>query len=549
MPTIVSKSSVYYPGEKPWSIPNIHRFRKQILSNAWQQTLDRVNVLGDNLEYGHAGCVNALSWARDGEILLSSGDDTTVQIWRMDPGNITKEYPFVCRSVISTGHRANIFNVQMLPYSSRIVTVAGDKEVRVFDVEIPSKYDVNRSEYSSAQCRTHTLLCHQDRVKRIVTEESPNSFLTVAEDRTVRQHDLRTSHRCRSACPTPIVRMKHELSTLASSPLTPYHIVVAGASPYGYLFDRRYTGRDIQKEWGMDSDGLTTCVRRFGRSGKVENPTRAYFTGDHITGARMSSENGHEVLLSYSGDGVYLFSTLDDPSSNSDTSNPETPKSSARSGRQKSPEEEEQLPAYSEDSGDMNLDEEALPLLERLGEEDEGGGGDDDDDSDDEEEDMDTNPEEMFEPGVPVIRPRHRYAGARNVDTVKDVNFLGPFDEFVVSGSDDGNFFVWNKSTKKLHGIYEGDGSVVNVIEPHPHLPLVAVSGIDCTVKLFAPVRGDSKFSRIQNAENIMRHNAERRRNHQYIRRIDLVSLLTSMRAASTNGGQLGEDAAECVNQ
>jgi len=129
---------------------------------------------------------------------IISSASSSVQIWRMDPGNITKEYPFVCRSVISTGHRANIFNVQMLPYSSRMcvwnyfqcfnvftgpfsVTVAGDKEVRVFDVEIPSKYDVSRNEYSSAQCRTHTLLCHQDRVKRIVTEESPDSFLTVAE--------------------------------------------------------------------------------------------------------------------------------------------------------------------------------------------------------------------------------------------------------------------------------------------------------------------------------------------------------------------------------
>jgi hypothetical protein len=54
----------------------------------------------------------------------------------------------------------------------------------------------------------------------------------------------------------------------------------------------------------------------------------------------------------------------------------------------------------------------------------------------------------------------------------------------VVSGSEDGNFFVFRRSTGELHGIYEGDGSVVNVIEGHPHLPLVAVSGIDHTVKV-----------------------------------------------------------------
>lgn len=64
------------------------------------------------------------------------------------------------------------------------------------------------------------------------------------------------------------------------------------------------------------------------------------------------------------------------------------------------------------------------------------------------------------------------------------VNFLGPDDQWVVSGSDDGNFFVWEKDSAVLKGIYEGDSSVVNVIEGHPHFPLVAVSGIDITVKV-----------------------------------------------------------------
>jgi DDB1- and CUL4-associated factor 8 len=67
------------------------------------------------------------------------------------------------------------------------------------------------------------------------------------------------------------------------------------------------------------------------------------------------------------------------------------------------------------------------------------------------------------------------------------VNFLGPHDEFVTSGSDDGNFFIWDKATAALRGIYEGDSSVVNMVEGHPHLPLVAVSGIDTTVKVIRP--------------------------------------------------------------
>lgn len=89
---------------------------------------------------------------------------------------------------------------------------------------------------------------------------------------------------------------------------------------------------------------------------------------------------------------------------------------------------------------------------------------------------------------VPIVYPRQRFTGHLNIETVKEVNFLGTHDEYVVSGSDDGNFFVWDSHTAELLGIWQGDGSVVNVVVPHPTLPVLAVSGIDDTVKLFGPV-------------------------------------------------------------
>lgn len=95
-------------------------------------------------------CVNALSWAEDGKLLLSGGDDTTyallfwlylrhvdlfvpsVRLWRLDESNTTTAYPYVCQSVINTGHTANIFNAQMLPGSTRMCVIY--VTVRLLDV-------------------------------------------------------------------------------------------------------------------------------------------------------------------------------------------------------------------------------------------------------------------------------------------------------------------------------------------------------------------------------------------------------------------------------
>ncbi|KAG6860377.1 hypothetical protein C0995_011984 [Termitomyces sp. Mi166 len=495
----------------------VEKLRRLQLSQALQHTLDRVNVLGEPQgSHGHTGCVNALSWARNGELLLSGGDDTTVRIWGIDPADTSQDYPFVCRSVIHTGHTANIFSAHMLPCSSRIATVAGDRQVRVFDIgeaALAASANGKETSYSPRQSLIHKLRCHDDRVKRIVTEHSPDLFLTVGEDGTVRQHDLRTSHDCRrDPCPIPLVKLNHELSTLSLSPLTPHLFVVAGESPFGYLFDRRHVGRNLRTEWGMpyplDADtSLTTCVRRFGRPKASAGETQRH-RREHITGARMSASNGHEVILSFSGDGVYMYSTYDDPEHERTPSSLSSPLLSSnakvehksRSAKEKTPERPDyggmDIDAASSsfmlDIGpdlEQSSDEESQSLIDQ----EDVVTNDDDDDEDEnylEFEDLRKHDENNYLPSVPVVLPRQRYSGARNVATIKDgksteiyLPMPCPNDEFVASGSDDGNFFLWRKATGALHGIYEGDGSVVNMIEGHPHLPLVAVSGIDYTVK------------------------------------------------------------------
>ena len=70
-------------------------------------------------------------------------------------------------------------------------------------------------------------------------------------------------------------------------------------------------------------------------------------------------------------------------------------------------------------------------------------------------------------------------AGHRNAQTVKGVAFAGADDGLVLSGSDCGHVFIWDKATGRLQRFLEGDQHVVNCLESHPFLPLtIATSGV-----------------------------------------------------------------------
>ncbi|KAK7261399.1 hypothetical protein RIF29_27708 [Crotalaria pallida] len=84
------------------------------------------------------------------------------------------------------------------------------------------------------------------------------------------------------------------------------------------------------------------------------------------------------------------------------------------------------------------------------------------------------------------------YSGHRNAQTIKGVNFFGPNDEYVLSGSDCGHIFIWKKKGAELVRLVVGDQHVVNQLEPHPHIPILATCGIEKNVKIWAPLPTDT---------------------------------------------------------
>ncbi|WVF73160.1 hypothetical protein IAT40_007979 [Kwoniella sp. CBS 6097] len=298
-------------------------------------TLDRVQVLGE--DDGHTGCVNALSWSDDGKTLLSGSDDTRICIWQPDshPSSASSSssslatrspHPLKLTETIQTGHRANIFSAKFLPNASTptVVSCAGDRDVRVMEVERLVRDSASGELDGSRGDGVTILRCHKDRTKRISTENSPYLFLTVSEDGTVRQHDLRRPHTCRSECPDPLFYAPRgvDLYSLSVSTVTPHMFAVAGRTDCAFVCDRRMLPRQTPS-WGphVRSSGQVHCVRRLGLPDEEwdkvspRSGDRMYGDERHITCVRMSPEHADEVAVAFARHSTSLFSIYDSPPS------------------------------------------------------------------------------------------------------------------------------------------------------------------------------------------------------------------------------------------
>ncbi len=59
--------------------------------------------------------------------------------------------------------------------------------------------------------------------------------------------------------------------------------------------------------------------------------------------------------------------------------------------------------------------------------------------------------------------------------------------QYIVAGSDEGYIFCWDRKSANVVAVLNGDESIVNCLQGHPADCLLATSGIETVVRLWAP--------------------------------------------------------------
>ncbi|XP_067945714.1 DDB1- and CUL4-associated factor 6-like [Watersipora subatra] len=437
----------------------------------------------------HKGCVNTIAWNSSGEYILSGSDDLKLVVTNPFNGKVAARLP--------SGHKRNILQAKFLPVSGNRRLISSDMAGTVSYTQLERPQLYGKSLFN----------CHSRTVYQLQTIfGEPNLFFSSSEDGTVRWYDTRIKESCveEDCSENVLLDLQFGVNSIDIDPIRSHYLATGTNDSTIRIFDRRM---------------LSECYMRNVSVREYHVPRPANSTGlgltSHITCLKYDS-TGSKLLANVTTsqlieldcwtDEVECFEeppivTAEEPRAPPDSRNmrvrmrgdwSDTGPSAvldheATDGRELSRSEQ----IFREMSTALtNLLRARAEAVYHA----------------DEEESSDSrNPDEQPAASGPVepssenaagiqggptpsqqMSKCHGYAGHRNQRTaIKQCAYWG--DELVVSGSDCGHIFLWRRDSGKLINIVEADRRVVNCVQPHPYHPLLASSGIDYDVKLWAP--------------------------------------------------------------
>ncbi|KAL0276519.1 UNVERIFIED_CONTAM: hypothetical protein PYX00_004078 [Menopon gallinae] len=508
--------------------------QKNRLSTNAKNSLDLIQRLKLHKKLAvHRGCVNSVQWNERGNVLLSGSDDQHLVMTHGHLYKVLWKY--------KTSHKANIFCAKFLPNSNdyNIVSCSGDGMIL--------HTDINNTEGT----KDDKILCHCGAVYEIeTTHTDPTCFMTCGEDGMVRWFDLRVHSKCKKKqCKdNVIISCRRAVTALTCNFLRPYEVAIGTSDSAVRLYDRRYT-----KECSVS--GLSTKTEHIQSVCAFMLPE---FNGKcHRITSLEFSPDANQLLVSYSSEYLYIYDvqgqgwaelkkaalyddTLRAPKCSNRAS---VPKLRLRgdwsdTGPEARPERESNS---SSGDGSENPPSVHTALMHRMTQvlsrmlndpvtraalnnpptenvEEEESSARDLNQNETAERSCNSscsthcrrrNKGNSFDDsdGTPILTVPflQKYTGHRNVRTmIKEATFWGT--DYVMSGSDCGHIFIWDRKTAELVMLLQGDHHVVNCLQPHPTLPYLATSGIDYDIKIWSPTNETNGFH-TDAAEALMKRN------------------------------------------
>ncbi|CAI5456479.1 unnamed protein product [Caenorhabditis angaria] len=86
-----------------------------------------------------------------------------------------------------------------------------------------------------------------------------------------------------------------------------------------------------------------------------------------------------------------------------------------------------------------------------------------------------------------IMDYKERYLGSynKNNTNIRNANFFGSNDQYIVGGSDCGSMIIWSRATGGILGMWKSTLKNANICEPHPELLKIAASGEDPHIRMF----------------------------------------------------------------
>jgi len=470
--------------------------RRRLYSSA-KDSLDYVQRLTQSgVLKVHKGCVNSVFWDRSGHLLLSGSDDHKIVLTDPFSGKVHHSHKSI--------HRANIFSAKFLPGDDlhRVVSCSGDGIVAYNDLTMT--IDQINSHMNFFEC--HNLGTTYE-VQTVPTESE--TFMSCGEDGTVRLYDLREATSCHeSECThNVLINGPAAITTMDLAPISGFFMALGSSDGYVRIYDRRYL-------CVLDKEQYTIPVKCFSIPAAENRAFRITSVG--------YNENETELLVSYSSEHLYLFNpaekgvdfkqSLGKKSATKKAGAPTARRLRIRgdwtdTGPESRPlqdtsrtEDSRQTPLVvsriaevlsrilsssnrNPAQNEIVTEDDITDALHRMEDPPPEGSSND--------PEQDANEISAAKDEYPHII--QKYTGHRNARTmIKEASFWG--NDHVMSGSDCGHIFVWNKHSGKLVNVLQGDRHVVNCIRPHPTLPVMATSGIDYDIKIWTPLGEQSHF-------------------------------------------------------